>query len=130
MNTGGSADLQGRMNPYSVLATVVLAIHLTWILWVIFGWLISRNRPWLRWFHFASLIYGVFIEIAPWPCPLTLLENHLESVAGVTPYRGPFLVHYLDSVVYPNVSDALLISVAIAVCGANLYLHVRRFRRC
>ena len=130
MNTCGSADSQVRMNPYSVLATVVLAIHLTWILWVIFGWLISRNRPWLRWFHFASLIYGVFIEIAPWPCPLTLLENHLESVAGVTPYRGPFLVHYLDSVVYPNVSDALLISVAIAVCGANLYLHVRRLRRC
>ena len=129
MNTGASADSWGRMNPYSVLATVVLAIHLAWIIWVIFGWLVSRNRPVLRWFHFASLIYGVFIEIVPWPCPLTLLENYLESLAGVTPYWGPFLVHYLDAVVYPNVSEALLISFAIAVCGANLYLHVRRMRR-
>ena len=42
---------------------------------------------------------------------------------------GPFLVHYLDALVYPNVSEALLISFAIAVCGANLYFHVRRMRR-
>lgn len=115
---------------YSVLAGVVLAIHLAWILWVIFGWLVSRNRPWLRWLHFASLIYGVFIEIAPWPCPLTLLEEHLESLAGIAPYRGPFLVHYLDALVYPDVPVGMLVLAAVAVCGANLYLHLRRlFRR-
>ena len=129
MKISASGDSRCIMNPYSVLATLVLAIHLAWIIWVIFGWLVSRNRPVLRWLHLASLIYGVFIEIVPWPCPLTLLENCLESLAGVTPYRGPFLVHYLDAVVYPNVPEALLISFAIAVCGANLYLHVRRMRR-
>ena len=116
------------MNSYCVLATVVLAIHLVWVIWVIFGWLVSRDRPGLRWLHFASLIYGVLIEIAPWPCPLTLLENYLESLAGVTKYRGPFLVYYLDAMVYPNVSEALLIPAAVAVCGANLYLHIRRLR--
>src|ERR1039457_1678539 len=66
------------MNAWGALATVVLAVHLTWIVWVIFGWLVARNRPVLRWFHFGSLIYGIFIEIAPWPCPLTLLEQWLE----------------------------------------------------
>ena len=111
------------------MAAVVLAIHLIWILWVIFGWVIARNRPVLRWFHFASLIYGIFIEIAPLPCPLTLLEQYFELRAGVVPYRGPFLVHYLDATVYPNISDALRISLAVLVCGANLYLHFRRFRR-
>ena len=129
MNTGASGDSQVGMNRYGVLATAVLAIHLAWITWVISGWLVSRNRPWPRWFHFASLIYGVFIEILPLPCPLTLLENYLESLAGVTPYRGPFLVHYLDAVVYPNVPEALLVSVAVAVCGVNLFLHVRWLRR-
>ena len=129
MKISASGDSRCIMNPYSVLAAVVLAIHLAWIIWVIFGWLVSRNRPVLRWFHFTSLIYGVFIEIVPWPCPLTLLENYLESLAGVMPYRGPFLVHYLDSVVYPDIPEALLISFAIAVCGANLYFHVRRMRR-
>ena len=52
----------------------------------------GQSRPWLRWLHFASLVYGVFIEIAPWPCPLTLLEQHLEKLAGFAAYRGPFLV--------------------------------------
>ena len=114
---------------YGVLATAVLAIHLAWITWIIGGWLVSRNQPRLRWLHLASLVYSVFIEISPLPCPLTLLENHLEFMAGITPYRGPFLLHYLDAVVYPNVPEALLVSIAIGVCGANLYLHARRILR-
>jgi hypothetical protein len=116
------------MSRYSALATLVLAIHLAWILWVIFGWLLCRNRPVLRWFHIGSLIYGVFIEIAPWPCPLTLLEQSLETRAGVEPYRGPFLVHYLDALVYPDVPEWLLIVCAVAVCAVNLYLHLKSFR--
>ena len=117
------------MNLYGILATAVLALHLVWITWVIGGWLVSRNRPTVRCVHLASLVYSVFIELAPLPCPLTLLENYLESRAGVTPYQGPFLVHYLDAVVYPNVPEALLVSIAVGVCGANLYLHVRRILR-
>jgi hypothetical protein len=39
---------------------------------------LAKNGPSER------LIYGIFIEIAPWPCPLTLLEQWLESKAGAT----------------------------------------------
>ena len=107
----------------------MLSIHLVWIAWVIFGWPLVRNRPVLRWAHFASLIYGIFIEIAPWPCPLTLLEQWLENAAGITPYRQPFLVHYLEAVIYPDIPDILLIVCAVVVCGFNLALHVRRMLR-
>jgi Protein of Unknown function (DUF2784) len=113
------------MNRYGAFSTVVLVVHLTWILWVIFGWVVARYRSVLRWLHFGSLIYGIFIEIAPWPCPLTLLEQWLESKGGMTSYREPFLVHYLDAIVYPNVPEAVLITAAVLVCGFNLYLHVR-----
>jgi hypothetical protein len=58
-----------------------------------------------------------------------LLENSLETRAGITPYRGPFLLHYLDALVYPDIPELLLICCAVAICGANLYLHVRRMRR-
>ena len=115
------------MNPYSAWATVVLVVHLTWIVWVIFGWLVARRRsPAVRWFHFGSLIYGIFIEIAPWACPLTC------SNSGSNPRRAsrrtgePFLVHYLEAVVYPNVPARVLITAAVLVCGFNLYLHLRR----
>ncbi len=114
------------MNRYSALATVVLVVHLTWIIWVIFGWFVARDRRVLRWLHFGSLIYGIGIEIAPWPCPLTLLEQGLESRGGIAAYREPFLIHYLEATVYPNVPESALITAAVLVCGFNLYLHVRR----
>jgi Protein of Unknown function (DUF2784) len=117
------------MNAWGTLATLVLTTHLIWIFWVIFGWLVARNRPVLRWFHFGSLTYGIFIEVAPWPCPLTLLEQWLESRAGFAVYREPFLVHYLEAAVYPDVPERVLVAVAVAVCLLNLCLHVRRVIR-
>src|ERR1700722_3714514 len=63
---------------YSVLATSVLFLHALFILWVIFGTLLTRSRPLLRWLHIASLLWGILTEVLPWPCPLTLLENWLR----------------------------------------------------
>jgi hypothetical protein len=109
------------------LASVVLAVHLIWIVWVIFGWLIACNRPLLRWLHLGSLLYGIFIEIAPWPCPLTVLEQWLESQPSGTAYREPFLVHYLEALVYPDVPERVLVPVAVVVCVVNLRFHAKRF---
>lgn len=110
----------------SALASLVLAVHLGFILWVIFGAVFTRGRLWLSVVHGVCAIYGVIIETAPWPCPLTLLENWLEVKAGRTPYHGPFLLHYLDAIVYPNVPAALLIVGAVVVLGANVYVYARR----
>lgn len=116
------------MNPYKAFAIAVLAIHLIWILWVIFGYAVARKRRVLRWLHIASLFYGVVIEMAPWPCPLTLAEQALETKAGVTPYQGSFLVHYLEAVIYPDIPESALIAGALVVCGINLWLYTRRRR--
>jgi hypothetical protein len=115
---------------YHILAVAVLILHLTWILWVIFGALVTRHRILLRWFHILSLVYAIAIEVLPWPpCPLTALEQWLETRAGVTPYHGSFLVHYLEAVIYPDMPVRLLIACAVAVCVFNLGVYVFRFRR-
>ncbi len=57
-------------NFYSALATAVLFLHGLFILWVIFGALLVRSRPILRWLHIASLVWGILTELLPWPCPL------------------------------------------------------------
>ncbi len=122
--------LAGAMHVYHALAVLVLVVHLLWIGWVIFGALLTRHRGVLRGFHIASLVYSVFIEVAPWPpCPLTVLEQWLEARGGVEPYRGPFLLHYLDALVYPDVSLTLLIACAVAVCAFNFGVYVYRYRR-
>ncbi len=113
---------------FHLLAVVVLILHLLFIGWVLLGWLLTRRRPGLRWAHIASLIYGIAIETGPWPCPLTLAENYFLERAGIAPYREPFLVHYLEAVVYPDVSPALLTGCAVAVCVLILAIYIRRFR--
>jgi hypothetical protein len=110
-------------NLYSALATVVLFLHVLFILWVIFGALLTRSRPVLRWLHIASLIWGILTELLPWPCPLTLIENWLEQKAGIEPYQGGFLLHYMDKLVYPDISAAALTVAGVFLCAFNLALY-------
>lgn len=118
------------MGFYETLAVAVLVLHLLWIAWVVLGALLTRNRPQLRLFHIGSLIYSILIEILPWPpCPFTVLEQWLEARAGIDPYRGPFLVHYLDATVYPDIPVMVLIVCAVTVCLFNLGVYIVRYRR-
>lgn len=117
------------MNPYSIAAAGLLVLHLLFILWVAFGALVTRNRPLLRWVHIASLIYGILLEILDWSCPLTPMENWLRGRAGIPMYRGGFLLHYLDALVYPDVPPSLLVLCAVAVCLFSLGIYAVRFRR-
>lgn len=110
---------------YAALASVVLVVHVVFILWVVFGALIARSRPVLRWLHIVCLVWGIFVELLLWPCPLTLLENWLESRAGVQPYQGGFILHNLDRLVYPDISPTLLTVIGVAVCVFNLALYAR-----
>lgn len=117
------------MRLFSTLAAFVLFIHLVWILWVLFGWLLTRHRPILTSIHIASLVWGVCVEAGPWPCPLTLVEQWLESRAGSGSYQGGFMVHYLDAIVYPDVSAQLLAWIGSGVCVAILAIYAVRFWR-
>lgn len=112
---------------YIALAACVLFVHILFVLWVIFGALLTRVWAWLRWPHIVSLVWGVLIQIMPWTCPLTALENTLERRAGIQPYQGGFLLHYLDALVYPNIPATLLTIIAVGVCGLNLAFYMHQF---
>ena len=111
---------------YSALAICVLFLHTLYILWVVFGALLTRSRPILRWLHVASLVWGILTELLPWPCPLTLLENWLEGRAGVEPDQGGFLLRYLDKLVYPDICSMMLTTVAVIICALNLAYYGRQ----
>jgi len=112
---------------YSGLAVSVLVSHALFILWVVFGALLTGSRPLLRWLHIVSLVWGVLTELIPWPCPLTLLENWLEAKAGVEPYQGGFLLHYLDKLVYPDISSTVLTITGVIICVLNLAFYAKQF---
>lgn len=113
---------------YRSLAASVLSLHAAYIAWVILGAFFTRGRPRLAVLHVATLVYSVIIEIFGFWCPPTSLETWLDMRGGVSTYRGPFLVHYLDAAVYPNIPPKLLIAGAVAVCVLNLWIYARRVR--
>jgi hypothetical protein len=115
------------LNVDLALAAVMLTLHLGWILWVILGAVWTRGRRLLTGFHIGSLLWGVVVEIGPWPCPLTMAEQFFEMKAGASSYQGGFLVHYLDLVVYPGLPGWLLTVAGVAVCAANLAIYALRF---
>src|SRR5438552_17871821 len=105
------------MNFFVVLASLVMALHLLFILWVVFGALLTHRRPLLRWLHLASLVWAIAVEIPPWACPLTAVENWLQVHAGGAAYEGGFLFHYYAVLYYPDVQPGLL-----SACGFSGFL--------
>ena len=113
---------------YRAMATGVLSLHAAYIAWVIFGAFFTRGRPRVAALHVATLVYGMIVEIFGFWCPLTALETWLEVRGNLPAYRGPFLLHYLDMVVYPDISPNLLVAGAVAVCILNLWIYAWRLR--
>src|SRR5215469_34276 len=109
---------------YKALATLVLFVHILFIVWVVLGAWLARSRPVLQVVHIASLIWGVLTELFV-PCPLTLVENWLKQRAGIDPYQGGFLLHYLDKLVYPEMPASVLTAAAVIVCVFNLAYDAR-----
>ena len=114
------------MSLFATLAALALIAHLLWIAWVLAGWLFTAHRRWLRWIHIVSLLWAIAVEAGPWPCPLTIAEQWLESKAGEAAYQGSFIVHYLEAFIYPDVPQWLLTWFGPVVCGAILAIHARR----
>jgi hypothetical protein len=85
----------------SILAGVVVGLHLGFVLFVVLGGLLVLRWPRLAWVHLPAAVWGALIEFAGWVCPLTPLENHLRRAAGTAEYAGGFVEHYLLPVLYP-----------------------------
>ena len=111
-----------------LLSILVLTIHLLWLALVIFGALWTRGRPLWSTLHIAALLWGIVVEVGPWPCPLTGAERYFEAKAGFAAYQGSFLLHYLDAIVYPNLPSWIVTSAGVAVCALNLGIYARRWR--
>lgn len=106
-----------------------MGLHLVWIGWVIVGTLFTRGRPFLTAFHLASLGWGIVVDMGPWACPLTVLENWLDIRSGGHGFSGGFIAHYMGAVLYPNAPGWIVIACGVAVCCGNLLVYAYRLAR-
>ncbi|MBW4039004.1 MAG: DUF2784 domain-containing protein [Acidobacteria bacterium] len=83
------------------MAACISVIHLAWIVLVIFGAMWTRGRPLWTAMHLLALVWGIVVEVGPWPCPLTLAEEHF----AVRAMSGGYIEHCVNAVVYPNMPE-------------------------
>jgi Protein of Unknown function (DUF2784) len=87
---------------YRILASLLLTIHLAFVLFVVLGGLLVLKWPRVAWAHLPAATWGVLIEYSGWICPLTPLENWLRARGGESGYAGGFVEHYLLRTLYPE----------------------------
>lgn len=108
------------------LADVVILIHLLWIALVLAGVLWTRGRPVWTVLHLACLAWGIIVEIGPWPCPLTLLEDYLARRGGEHAIEGNFILHGVRALIYPNAPYWLVTTAGVSACSIILAIYLHR----
>ena len=89
------------LSMFRLLADGVVILHLTFVLFVVFGGLLTFWWPRISWVHLPAAAWGAAVEFGGWVCPLTPLEHWLRLEAGQSAYPSDFIEHYVLPVLYP-----------------------------
>ena len=110
---------------YEIAADLILIIHFTFVLFVVFGALLLFASVKIIFIHIPAVIWGSYIELTNSICPLTYLENWFLHKANLTTYSEGFIQNYLVPIVYPmNLTKDLQIYLGIALIVLNIIVYV------
>ena len=115
---------------FALASTLVLLVHLAFVLFVVGGAILLPRWPRLVWLHLPAAAWGFFVEFTGRGCPLTAFENLLRLRAGQGGYSESFIEHYILALLYPGglTRDTQLV-LAAAVALINLLLYAGVFLR-
>jgi hypothetical protein len=109
---------------YRLLADLTVIIHLAFILFVLFGALFCFRWRKFYLIHLPAFVWGFFVELMGWICPLTPLENYFYHLGGEAGYSGGFIEHYLIPIIYPaGLTRELQFVYAVAVIVINMIIY-------
>ena len=125
---------------YSLLADVVVGVHVAYVSYVVFGqlliWLGLLRRwswignPWFRWTHLAMILIVGGEAVLDIECPLTRWERNLREAAGQAVSGESFVGRLLHELIFvdwsPWVVNALHIIFALVVLGTFVLAPPRR----
>jgi hypothetical protein len=115
---------------YAALASLVLAVHGAFVLFVVAGGALVLRWPRVAWAHLPAAAWGAGIELAGGICPLTPLENRLRELAGQAGYDGGFVEHYLLAWLYPDgLTREIQLALGLAVVIVNVAVYATVWMR-
>ncbi len=95
---------------YSLLADTILVIHFSFVVFVVFGFMLILLGLLARWSWIHNRIFRIthlaaigYVVLQAWfgqLCPLTVWENELRRRAGQSDYAETFIEHWLHEVLF------------------------------
>jgi len=117
---------------YRLLADILLVIHLAWIVFMLWGFVLTVRAFWRPSFYdrwlFRSLHLGGIVFVGIWElmgkyCPLTIWEYDLRRLHDPSvEYPGSFIVDLLERLVYPDVDPMIVAVPTMAIALFTLVL--------
>ena len=115
---------------YRLLADFVVLLHFLWIVFLFLGAIWGRKNGILKIFHLAGLCFALVTQIFGWCCPLTYLEVWLRSKHDPRwLYAGSFIIHYVEKIVYLELSRTLVAVGTVILVGFNVWLYLGRKKK-
>ena len=112
---------------YSLAADITVAIHAAFIVFIVAGQVFILLGWWKAWeaarnpiFRIAHLGAIGFVVLEAWfgvTCPLTLLENHLRTMAGEAGVGPSFIGYWLGRLIFYNAPGWIFTSLYTAFAG-------------
>ncbi len=107
-------------------ADLIVLLHLGFIVFVVFGGVLTCKWPKVARLHIPCALWGVVIALKGWICPLTFLELYLRKIAGEAGYGGGFVEHYVMPIIYPaGLTRGMQISFGAILLAVNLCVYGR-----
>lgn len=115
------------MNTYTILADIVVVLHLAYVLYVlmgqaaimvgyVLGWSWTRNK-WFRLSHVSMIGIVVVEALLSITCPLTTLETYLRLEGGQTVRNGSFIGRFAHDLLFVTLDSATLTYLYCAFGG-------------
>ena len=78
-----------------MLARLVIALHMGYVVFVILGSSLVLRWPMVIWVHAAAVVWAFLTLAFDMGCPLTPWEKALWKRGGVEPYPEGFVQHHI-----------------------------------
>jgi|SRR5215813_10106799 len=115
---------------YRILADCVVVVHLSFVLFVVFGGMLVFRRRSVMCLHLPAVAWGVVVELTGRTCPLTPLENWLRDMGEEVGYWGGFVEHYLLAILYPEgLTRNVQMTLGCVALTVNLLIYGRMCSR-
>jgi hypothetical protein len=99
-------------------------------MFLLFGAFIGRRFRAVKFIHITGLIFAVIMQVFGWYCPLTHLEVWLrEHHDSLLSYRGSFIIHYLEKIVYLELTPGMIFVLTLILISFSAFVYSKNKRR-